>query len=76
MATHSNTLAWKIPWATIHGVTKNQTRLNDFNFILKRTQKKKKSALVLTEEEYLRKDKDGRECPVPQVGFPALLGKV
>ena len=22
MATHSGTLAWKIPWATIHGVTK------------------------------------------------------
>ena len=47
-----------------------------FIFFNKRSSKKKKSALVLTEEEYLRKDKDGRECPVPQVGFPALLGKV
>ena len=31
MATHSSTLAWKIPWteetlyATVHGVTKSQT---------------------------------------------------
>ena len=35
MATHSSILAWRIPmdreawWATVHGVTKNQTRLND-----------------------------------------------
>ena len=29
MATHSSILAWKIPWteATVHGVTKSQTRL-------------------------------------------------
>ena len=32
MATHSSTLAWKIPWATIHGVAKSQTRLNDVHF--------------------------------------------
>ena len=31
-ATHSNILAWRIPWTTIHGVTKSQTRLNDFHF--------------------------------------------
>ena len=35
MATHSSTLAWKIPWtedpgATDHGVAKSQTRLSDF----------------------------------------------
>ena len=32
MATHSSTLAWKIPWmeATVHGVTKGRTQLNDF----------------------------------------------
>ena len=36
MATHSSTLAWKIPWTeepgglVIHGVTKSQTRLRDF----------------------------------------------
>ena len=35
MATHSNILAWKIPWteepggATVHGVTNSQTRLSD-----------------------------------------------
>ena len=32
MATHSSTLAWKIPWteeATVHGVAKSQTRLSD-----------------------------------------------
>ena len=36
MATHSSTLAWKIPWtedpwwATVHGIAKSQTRLSDF----------------------------------------------
>ena len=36
MATHFGILAWKIPrteepgWATVHGVTKSQTRLSDF----------------------------------------------
>ena len=35
MATHSSILAWRIPmdreawWATVHGVTKSQTRLID-----------------------------------------------
>ena len=33
MATHSNILAWRIPWTeergAIHGVEKNQIRLND-----------------------------------------------
>ena len=34
MATHSGTLAWRIPWmeepggATVHGVAKSQTQLN------------------------------------------------
>ena len=38
MAPHSSTLAWKIPWAEepvrlqSMGVTKSQTRLNDFTF--------------------------------------------
>ena len=38
MATHASILAWKIPWtkepcrATVHGVIKSQTRLNDFTF--------------------------------------------
>ena len=40
MATHSSTLAWKIPWteepgrATIHGVAKSWTRLSDFTFLI------------------------------------------
>ena len=35
MSTHSSILAWKIPWteeiggATVHGVTKSWTQLND-----------------------------------------------
>ena len=33
MATHSDILAWRIPWTeepgTVHGVTKGQTRLSD-----------------------------------------------
>ena len=35
MATHSSTLAWKIPWTekpTAHGVAKSRTRLSDFTF--------------------------------------------
>ena len=37
MAPHSSALAWKIPWteepaATVHGVAKSRTRLNDFTF--------------------------------------------
>ena len=36
MATHSGTLAWKIPWtrgawwAIVHGVAKSQTQMSDF----------------------------------------------
>ena len=30
-ATHSSILAWKIPWITVHGVTKTLTRLSDFH---------------------------------------------
>ena len=38
MATHSSTLAWRIPmdggawWATVHGVAKSQTGRSDFTF--------------------------------------------
>ena len=39
MATHSSTLAWKIPWMEesgglqrVHGATKSRTRLGDFTF--------------------------------------------
>ena len=35
MATHSSTLAWKIPWMEepeVHGVAKSQARLSDFTF--------------------------------------------
>ena len=32
--THSDILAWRIPWTvcTVHGVAKSQTRLSDFHF--------------------------------------------
>ena len=36
MATHSSTLAWRIPWREepgrllVHGITKSRTRLSDF----------------------------------------------
>ena len=39
MATHSSTLAWKIPWAEepgrlqSHGVAKSRTLLSDFTFM-------------------------------------------
>ena len=32
-ATHSSILAWRIPWTTIHGAAKSQTRLSDFQFL-------------------------------------------
>ena len=32
MATHSSILAWRIPWTTVHGVTKSCTQLSDFHF--------------------------------------------
>ena len=32
MATHSSTLAWKIPWTEEPGVAKSWTRLSDFTF--------------------------------------------
>ena len=38
MATHSSTLAWKIPWTeepcrpAVHGVAKSRTQLSDFTF--------------------------------------------
>ena len=31
MATHSSILAWRIP---VHGVTKSQTQLSDFHFLM------------------------------------------
>ena len=31
MATHSSTLAWRIPWTVFHGVTKSQTQQSDFH---------------------------------------------
>ena len=38
MATHSSIPAWRIPWrgawgATVHGVAKSWTQLNDYPFI-------------------------------------------
>ena len=29
---HSSILAWTIPWTTVHGMEKSQTRLSDFHF--------------------------------------------
>ena len=40
MATHSSTLAWRIPWREepgrllVHGVAKSWTRLSDFTFTI------------------------------------------
>ena len=38
--TQSSILAWRIPWTTVHGVTKSWTLMNDFHF---QTLKKKKN---------------------------------
>ena len=32
-ATLSSTLAWRIPWTTVHGVAKSRTQLSDFHFL-------------------------------------------
>ena len=32
-ATHSSILAWRIPWTTVRGAAKSQTRLSDFHFM-------------------------------------------
>ena len=32
IASHSSILAWRIPWTTLHGVTKSRTRLSNFHF--------------------------------------------
>ena len=32
ITTHSSILAWRIPWATVQGVTKSWTQLSDFHF--------------------------------------------
>ena len=31
-ATHSRVRAWRLPWTTVHGVAKSQTRLSGFHF--------------------------------------------
>ena len=47
MATHSSTLAWKIPWIeepggpAVHGVTKSWTRLHFFTFHFHALEKEK-----------------------------------
>ena len=55
-ATHSSILAWRIPWTTVHGVAKSQTRLSDFHSTLilvevkkKRKKKKKHKKKILVE---------------------------
>ena len=44
MATHSSTLAWRIPWMeepgglhTVHGLSKSRTQLSNFIFTFKAT---------------------------------------
>ena len=31
MATHSSTLAWKIPWAAVYALTQNRTQLKQLS---------------------------------------------
>ena len=64
MATHSNILAWRIPWTeepgglhTVHGVTKCGTWLSNFNFSLQRN-KLFWSFLVC----FLRLSRDSDKC--------------
>ena len=54
MATHSSTLAWKVPWTeepgrlhTVHRAAKSWTRLSDFTFTFKFLLKKNKSVYLL-----------------------------
>ena len=34
IATHASIFAWRIPWTTVHGVTKSPTQLSNFHFSL------------------------------------------
>ena len=36
--THSSILAWRIPWTTVHGVAKSETRLSDFHWEVRASQ--------------------------------------
>ena len=56
MATHSSTLAWRIPWTVFHGVTKSRTQQSDFHALThgKDTNKiysevKKQKTVILTQ---------------------------
>ena len=40
-ATYSSVLAWRIPWTTVHGVAKSQTRLSDFHLLVLKTNPEK-----------------------------------
>ena len=40
-ATYSSVLAWRIPWTTVHGAAKSQTRLSDFHFLVLKTNPEK-----------------------------------
>ena len=35
-ANQSSILAWRIPWTTVHGVTKNRTGLSNFHFLYRK----------------------------------------
>ena len=42
MTTHSSILAWRIPMATVYGVTKSWTRLSDLSTVHNQLMSKKK----------------------------------
>ena len=67
MATHSSTLAWKIPWAEepgrlqSHGVTKSRTQLRDFTFTFHFDALEKEMA---THSSVLAGESQGRGSPL------------
>ena len=54
-ATHSSTLAWRIPW-TVHGVAKSWTRLNDFHSHFLDPQHLKYLLSVILQERFAHPD--------------------
>ena len=61
MATHSSTLAWRVPWTeepgrlhTVHGVAKSRTRLSDFSFTYHTIQQSRSFLGIYPEELKLK----------------------
>ena len=58
-ASHSNILAWRIPYTVVHGVAKSRTRLSDFHFFIQ-------SSVYQRSQELCKRQKTGNNPIVSQ----------